>query len=132
MPNSVKGVDGIGNDRSVSPVEAAMEARERRAQQAREEKLRAELAERRGEAAPGAADAARAAAAAQGAAVERIPPYRVQLDPGTKHLYTEVLDTSTGEVVLRIPQGYVDPEEILDPEMPPDDRNRPGGGSFEA
>jgi hypothetical protein len=125
MPNSVKGVDGIGKDRSVSPVEAAMEARERRVAQAKEEKLRAELAERRGEGAP---DAANPSAAVQGTAVvERIPPYRVQLDPGTKHLYTEVLDTSTGEVVLRIPQGYVDPEDVLDPEMPPDDRNRLGG-----
>jgi hypothetical protein len=133
MPNSVKGVDGIGNDRSVSPVEAAMEARERRVAQAKEEKLRAELAERRGEGAPGAADAANPSTAVQGVtAVERIPPYRVQLDPGTKHLYTEVLDTSTGEVVLRIPQGYVDPEDVLDPEMPPDDRNRLGGGSVDA
>lgn len=38
-------------------------------------------------------------------------PYRVLLDPETQRLFTEVLDTSTGDVLLRIPAGYVPPEE---------------------
>ncbi|NUB15966.1 hypothetical protein GAY28_27405 [Azospirillum brasilense] len=40
-----------------------------------------------------------------------IPPYRVNLDPGTGRLSTEVLDTHTGEVILRIPPSYADPAE---------------------
>jgi len=33
-------------------------------------------------------------------------PYRVQLDPETSRLFTEVLDPRTGGVLLRIPPGY--------------------------
>lgn len=33
-------------------------------------------------------------------------PYRVLLDPETRRLFTEVIDTRTGNVLLRIPQGY--------------------------
>lgn len=129
MPDSVKGVAGPGDDRTVSPVEAAMEARERRAQQMREEKLRAERAER---AAEGASSSRAPAQAAGVPEPQKIPPYRVQLDPGTKHLYTEVLNTTTGEVVLRIPQGYVDPQDILDPEMPPGRDGQAGTGEVKA
>lgn len=33
-------------------------------------------------------------------------PYRVMLDPETRRLFTEVIDTRTGNVLLRIPPGY--------------------------
>lgn len=38
-------------------------------------------------------------------------PYRVLLDPETRRLFTEVIDTRTGNVLLRIPPGYASPEE---------------------
>lgn len=38
-------------------------------------------------------------------------PYRVLLDPETRRLFTEVIDTRTGNVLLRIPPGYVPPED---------------------
>ncbi|MFV3076833.1 hypothetical protein [Niveispirillum fermenti] len=38
-------------------------------------------------------------------------PYRVMLDPETRRLFTEVIDTRTGNVLLRIPPGYVPSEE---------------------
>jgi len=38
-------------------------------------------------------------------------PYRVQLDPETSRLFTEVLDPRTGSVILRIPPGYAPSEE---------------------
>lgn len=41
-------------------------------------------------------------------------PYRVLLDPETQRLFTEVLDTSTGDVLLRIPAGYVPPDDEAD------------------
>lgn len=40
-------------------------------------------------------------------------PYRVLLDPETRRLFTEVIDTRTGNVLLRIPPGYA-PSEALD------------------
>lgn len=33
-------------------------------------------------------------------------PYRVQLDPETSRLFTEVVDQRTGQVITRIPAGY--------------------------
>lgn len=39
------------------------------------------------------------------------PRYRVNLDPGTGRLNTEVLDSLTGDVILRIPPTYVDPDD---------------------
>lgn len=41
-------------------------------------------------------------------------PYRVLLDPETRRLVTEVIDTRTGNVLLRIPPGYVSADEIAD------------------
>lgn len=38
-------------------------------------------------------------------------PYRVQLDPETSRLFTEVIDPRTGHVLLRIPPSYVPPDE---------------------
>ncbi|MFM2045419.1 MAG: hypothetical protein RLY86_3995 [Pseudomonadota bacterium] len=37
-------------------------------------------------------------------------PYRVQLDPETSRLFTDVLDPRTGGVLLRIPPGYAPSE----------------------
>lgn len=39
-------------------------------------------------------------------------PYRVQLDPQTSRIFTEVIDQQTGQVLLRIPPGYAPPPEL--------------------
>ncbi|MFC7335252.1 hypothetical protein [Rhodocista pekingensis] len=42
-------------------------------------------------------------------------PYRVQLDPETSRLFTEVIDPRTGHVLLRIPPSYVPSDETSEP-----------------
>lgn len=106
MSDPVNGVNGPAGERPASPVEAALEARDRRLERSRREERGADAA----------AAGTGTGTAAKPAPAEPVRPYRVTLDPGTRHLYTEVLDRRTGEVVLRIPPRYVDPESLLDPE----------------
>lgn len=103
MTNSVNGVAGANPDRGASSADVIAEARQRLA-----DRLRAAQAENvkpdevveataRGDAKEAPRDPA-------------VQPYRVNLDPTTRRLYTEVLDTVTGEVIMRIPAGYHAPE----------------------
>lgn len=100
MSDPVNPVNGPG-ERQPSAAEAALQARDRRVERARQEEQEADAAARP----PG-----------RPAPAEPVRPYRVTLDPGTRQLYTEVLDRRTGEVVLRIPPRYVDPESLVDPD----------------
>lgn len=109
MANPVNPVAGPSNERAVSPVEAALDARERRMERARIEERVAEKQRAQPVQSGTAVDAA-----ARTEAAEPIRPYRVTLDPRTSQLYTEVLNTDTGEVVLRIPPTYVEPDNPVD------------------
>jgi hypothetical protein len=100
MSEPVNPVNGPG-ERQPSAVEAALQARDRRLERMRPEEREADAAAR-----PSAGPVP----------PEPVRPYRVTLDPGTRQLYTEVLDRRTGEVVLRIPPRYVDPENLVDPD----------------
>lgn len=108
MADPVKALTSVSNDRAGPGADLLAEARQRHA-----ERLRAAQAETTDPtkvvepADPGAGAESEPQRAA-------IPPYRVQLDPGTLRLSTEVLDTATGEVILRIPPTYVDPRDALD------------------
>lgn len=99
MPTPVTGVAGPSGDRPVASADVIAEARQRQADRLRaaqaETTKPAEVVERT--ARPEAAEAEPKHAAR---------PYRVNLDPDTQRIYTEVLDTATGEVIMRIPAGY--------------------------
>ncbi len=45
-------------------------------------------------------------------------PYRVELDPETSRLFTEVIDPRTGNVLLRIPPTYVPSDEATRDDRP--------------
>lgn len=81
-------------ERPLSPVDASAELRQRRAEQARE----SQAPDRE----PAPEEPGRSPVA-EPARKEAIAPYRVTLDPETSRLTTEVLDTETGRVLLRIP-----------------------------
>lgn len=99
MPTPVAGVTGPSGERSAASADIIAEARQRQADRLRaaqaETTKPAEVVERTAK--PDAAEAEAKHAAR---------PYRVNLDPDTRRLYTEVLDTATGEVIMRIPAGY--------------------------
>lgn len=102
-------------DRPLSAAEAAAELRQRRAEQARE----ARSTDREE---PPPEEPVRTPVA-ESARKDAIRPYRVTLDPETSRLTTEVVDTQTGEVLLRIP-----PESVFRmPEHGAADGSRPGG-----
>jgi hypothetical protein len=122
-PPIIHGVSGIGADRPSPGVDMAAEARQRQA-----ERLRAEQAET-----TDPAKVVENAAKAEAPTIppqEQIQPYRVQLDPDTHRLYTEVLDTSSGDVIMRIPPNYAGPADPADPigeeQAGKDDGDAPG------
>jgi hypothetical protein len=100
------GVSGVTGDRSAASADLIAEARQRQA-----DRLRAAQAEsaKPTEVVEAPKDSAEADNRTR---PDTIPPYRVNLDPGTGRLSTEVLDTVTGEVILRIPPTYVDPSDL--------------------
>lgn len=99
------GVSGVNGERGTASADLIAEARQRQA-----DRLRAAQAEA---AKPTeVVEETRAPAESDNRSrPDPIPPYRVNLDPGTGRLSTEVLDTHTGEVILRIPPAYTDPAE---------------------
>jgi len=126
MPTPVTGVTGPSGDRpTTTSADIIAEARQRQADRLRaaqaETTKQAEIVERTAKADASEAEAKHAAR-----------PYRVNLDPDTRRLYTEVLDTATGEVIMRIPAGYgaetVAADE--DPVLPQGEDGR--GGEVEA
>ncbi|WP_207477333.1 flagellar protein FlaG [Arenibaculum pallidiluteum] len=105
MAKSIEPVSGVTTERSNPGVDAVLKARER---QAELDRVKSEEVAASGPAEEGAADTSGSRRDPQ------VRPYRVSLDPDTKRLTTEVLDRETGEVILRIPPRYVDPEDALD------------------
>ena len=103
MPTPVTGVTGPSGERSIASADIIAEARQRQADRLRaaqaETTKPAEVVERT-QKTTGKTDAAEAEPK------HATRPYRVNLDPDTRRLYTEVLDTATGEVIMRIPAGY--------------------------
>ncbi|TWA75696.1 hypothetical protein FBZ83_12249 [Azospirillum brasilense] len=104
------GVSGVNGERGTASADLIAEARQRQA-----DRLRAAQAE--AVKATEVVEESRTSAEADNGRrpdpilPDPIPPYRVNLDPGTGRLSTEVLDTHTGEVILRIPPSYADPAE---------------------
>ncbi|WP_114861975.1 hypothetical protein [Azospirillum brasilense] len=104
------GVSGVNGERGTASADLIAEARQRQA-----DRLRAAQAE--AVKATKVVEESRASAEADNGRrpdpilPDPIPPYRVNLDPGTGRLSTEVLDTHTGKVILRIPPSYADPAE---------------------
>ncbi|PWC81295.1 hypothetical protein TSH100_27395 [Azospirillum sp. TSH100] len=100
MPTPVTGVAGPSGERSTASADIIAEARQRQA-----DRLRAAQAET-----TKPAEVVERTAKTDGAETEAkrhaSRPYRVTLAPGSSRLYTEVLDTATGEVIMRIPAGY--------------------------
>ncbi|GLR80389.1 flagellar protein FlaG (plasmid) [Azospirillum oryzae] len=103
MPTPVTGVTGPSGERSTASADIIAEARQRQADRQRAARAEttkpAEVVER-AQKTTGTTDATEAEAK------RATRPYRVNLDPDTRRLYTEVLDTATGEVIMRIPAGY--------------------------
>jgi hypothetical protein len=112
MPLPINGVSGTGGDRSPTTADLVAEARLRQA-----DRLRTAQAEN--------AKPTEVVESAEKPDAPTIPhkdqpqPYRVQLDPDTHRLFTEVIDTASGDVIMRIPQTYVlpdvDPGDADDP-----------------
>ncbi|WP_042690052.1 hypothetical protein [Azospirillum sp. B506] len=100
MPTPVTGVTGPSGERATASADIIAEARQRQS-----DRLRAAQAET-----TKPAEVVERAAKSDGAETEMkrhaSQPYRVTLAPGSSRLYTEVLDTTTGEVIMRIPAGY--------------------------
>lgn len=99
MSTPVAGVTGPSGERSPASADIIAEARQRQADRLRaaqaETTKPAEVVERTAK-----------TDAAEAEPKHAVRPYRVNLDPGTSRLYTEVLDTATGEVIMRIPAKY--------------------------
>jgi hypothetical protein len=103
MPTPVTGVNGPGAERATASADIIAEARQRQT-----ERLRAAQAET-----VKPAEVVEAGTRSETAGNDRkaaVQPYRVNLDPDTRRLYTEVLDTETGAIIMRIPAGYADPD----------------------
>ncbi|PGH58539.1 hypothetical protein CRT60_05140 [Azospirillum palustre] len=131
MPTPVTGVTGPSGDRATTTsADIIAEARQRQADRLRaaqaETAKPVEAVERAQKTAAAKTDAADAEAK------HAARPYRVNLDPDTRRLYTEVLDTATGEVIMRIPAGYGAETDAADedPVLPQDKDGR--GGEVEA
>ncbi|CBS91048.1 hypothetical protein [Azospirillum lipoferum] len=99
MTTPVAGVAGPSGERSPASADIIAEARQRQA-----DRLRAAQAETTKPAEVVERSAKTDAAEAE--PKHAVRPYRVNLDPGTSRLYTEVLDTATGDVIMRIPASY--------------------------
>ncbi|WP_353861756.1 hypothetical protein [Azospirillum formosense] len=99
------GVSGVNGERGSASADLIAEARQRQA-----DRLRAAQAEAV-KATEVVEEAREPAESDNRSRPDPIPPFRVNLDPGTGRLSTEVLDTHTGEVILRIPPSYADPAE---------------------
>lgn len=121
MPAPVNGITGATGDRSPASADIVAEARQRQA-----DRLRASQAENtkptevveRGEKSEETTTAPRR---------EPIPPpYRVNLDDAGR-LTTEVLDTETGEIIMRIPPTYVDPAEHAEAAAEVKSEGKPSG-----
>jgi len=112
MPTPVTGVNGPGAERAPASADVIAEARQRQT-----DRLRAAQAET---AKP--AEVVEAGTRSETAENDRkaaVQPYRVNLDPDTRRLYTEVLDTETGAIIMRIPAGYTEPDTgAIGPETP--------------
>lgn len=102
----ITGGSGVTGERSAASADVIAEARQRQADRLRaaqaESAKRTEIVE----------ESETSAEADNRTRSEPIPPYRVNLDPGTGRLSTEVLNIETGEVILRIPPAYVDPLDL--------------------
>lgn len=124
MPTPVTGVTAPSGERSIASADIIAEARQRQADRLRaaqaETTKSAEVVERTAKTDAAEAEAKRATR-----------PYRVNLDPDTRRLYTEVLDTATGEVIMRIPAGYGAETDAAD-EAPAIPRNGEKTGEVEA
>ncbi len=116
MAKPLDGIGAAGVERGLTSADVIAEARQRQT-----ERLQAAQAEndKTTEVVEGAEKGQRAAFPPRA----EIQPYRVQLDPGTSRIYTEVLNTETGEVIMRIPPTYVDP--LLHPGEPEEDGGSP-------
>ena len=99
------GVSGVNGERGSASADLIAEARQRQA-----DRLRAAQAEN-AKPTEVVEEAKENAEADNKTRTDPIPPYRVNLDSGTGRLSTEVLDTVTGEVILRIPPTYVEPSD---------------------
>lgn len=93
----VNSASGVGPDRTPAAADAAAELQRRRMEKARESKEAKEAPPEEPARTP----------VAESARKEEIRPYRVSLDPETSRLTTEVVDTETGRVLLRIPPRAV-------------------------
>lgn len=108
MPNPVNAVTGVTGERSPASADIVAEVRQRQA-----DRLRAAQAE--GVKPTDVVEASdKGDTTSTAARREHIHPYRVNLDPDTGRLSTEVLDTATGDVIMRIPPQYIDPAEGLE------------------
>jgi len=100
MPPNINGVNGLGAERPSTGAETLIEIRRRQS-----ERLRAAQAEtdKSVEVVEGAD---KKDEALNDPARTETPLYRVNLNPDTGRLTTEVLDKITGAVILRIPPEY--------------------------
>ncbi|HYH20719.1 MAG TPA: flagellar protein FlaG [Azospirillum sp.] len=105
MPSPVNGITGVNGERSPASADVVAEARQRQADRLRAAQAEAEKPTEVVE------ETAKSEAAADRARGDAIRPYRVKLNPETNRLVTEVLDTETGAVIMRIPPTYVDPAQ---------------------
>lgn len=107
MPSPVNAITGISGDRSPTSADVLAEAQQRRI-----DRLRAAQA-----ANVKPTDVVEKTAKSESApatvAKEGQLRYRVNLDSTTGRLTTELLDSETGEVILRVPPTYVDPADVL-------------------
>jgi uncharacterized FlaG/YvyC family protein len=120
MTTPVAGVTGPSGERSPASADIIAEARQRQA-----DRLRAAQAET-----TKPAEVVERTAKTDAAETEpkhAVRPYRVNLDPDTRRLYTEVLDTATGDVIMRIPASY-GAETDADDENPAVSRDGTGTG----
>ncbi|MCG5243498.1 hypothetical protein [Azospirillum doebereinerae] len=130
MAKPLEGVGGTGAERGITSADVIAEARQRQA-----DRLKAAQAEndKPTEIVEGAVNSQRSAIPPR----RDIQPYRVKLDPDTQRLHTEVLNTTTGEVIMRIPQTYTDPADAPaedgEPGAEPDgEAGRPPKGGVKA
>lgn len=126
MTTPVTGVTGPGAERSTASADIIAEARQRQA-----DRLRSAQAETTKPAEVVERTAKTDAAEAEPKHATR--PYRVNLDPDTRRLYTEVLDTATGEVIMRIPAKYGAETDAADEDPAvPSDGTGTGSGEVKA
>ncbi|SMH62972.1 hypothetical protein [Azospirillum agricola] len=107
MAKPLDGVGGAGTERGITSADVIAEARQRQM-----DRLKAAQAanDKPAEVVEGADKGQQAGIPPRNPPRDDIQPYRVQLDPETQRLHTEVLDTETGRVIMRIPPTYVEPD----------------------